>query len=326
MPPEAICGGFFTPVDRALQSKMNIRPAVFWTLLAISVTVVWGYFSSRLILNIGRMKDIVTPANLRVPSENVSFYSGKRKLAGWYVPSDDKNSRSTVIVCHGWGASKGDVLPSTIFLRARHNLFYFDFTAHGESSGRKVSMGKYESEDILAAVGYLAAERPASSKKIGVWGFSMGASAAITAAAGDGGRIAAVAAESPFYSYDEITSHYARRFLKVPDFPFAALARLVVRIRLCHNPENYSPRLSVGKISPRPFLVIAAAGDENIPVSSTKKLFDAAGEPKSLKIFDSHGHGAAHVEHPEEYRKLLGDFFGAHLRPSLSARPKAVIK
>lgn len=306
-------------------NDMKMHPVVFWA-LALSIAVaIWGWFSSNLILKVERVRDVVTPENLRVPSENVAFYSGRRKLAGWFVPSSAASSRSTIIVCHGWGASKGDVLPSTVFLRARHNLLYFDFTNHGESGGFKTSMGKFESEDIAAAARFLRENKPASSEKIGVLGFSLGASAAITAAARDG-RIAAVAAESPFYSYDEITSHYARRFLKVPDFPFAALARLAVRVRLRHNPENYSPRLSVGKISPRPLLVIASAGDENIPVSVVKKVFDAAGEPGRLKIFDSHGHGAAHVEHPEEYRKLLEDFFGEHLKSSLSALPKAVSK
>lgn len=284
----------------------------------------WGWFSSRLILEIERARDIVTPENLRVPSENISFYSGNRKLAGWFIPSSDKKSHSTIIICHGWGASKGDILVATIFLRDRHNLFYFDFTAHGESEGSRISMGKFESEDILSAVSFLEKTKPASSAKIGVWGFSLGASAAIVAAALDD-KIASVAAESPFYSYNEIISHYARRFLKVPAFPFAALARLGARLRLGHNPEKYSPRFFIAEIAPRPLLFIASSGDENIPPAVTKKLFDAAGEPKRLVIFESHAHGAAASEHPEEYKKLLADFFAESLKalPPLMRAPES---
>ncbi|MDI6757626.1 MAG: prolyl oligopeptidase family serine peptidase [Endomicrobiia bacterium] len=292
---------------------MKLHPVVFWAIVLSVAVAIWGWFSSNLILKAARARDIVTPDNLRAPSENISFYSGKRKLAGWFVPSSDKESGSTIIICHGWGASKGDILVSTIFLREKHNLFYFDFTAHGESEGSRISMGKFESEDILSAVRFLEKTKPASAEKIGVWGFSLGASAAIVAAALDG-RIAAVAAESPFYSFNEITSHYAKRFLKAPEYPFVPLARAAARLRFGFDPEKYSPSLFVAEISPRPLLFIASSGDENIPPAVTKKLFDAAGEPKRFVIFESRAHGAAASEHPEEYRKLLADFFAESLK------------
>ncbi len=254
------------------------------------------------------MKDYITPQNLQIPSENIIFYSGKRKLVGWYIPSS-KNSNATIILCHGWGASKGDILPSTIFLRDKFNLIYFDLTNHGESDGNKTSMGKFESEDIISAVDFLKKNKSPAASYIGVYGVSMGASAAIVAAAIDK-RINAVVAESPFFSFNEIVSHYARTFLKVPRYPFVPLAVLFSRLRLGFDPEKYSPAFYSDKISPRPILIIASKGDINIPFYISEKVYKISKEPKHFEIFgDKVGHCESYLAEPQRYKRILENFF-----------------
>lgn len=257
------------------------------------------------------MKDYVTPENLRVTFEKVEFKSGRRKIIGWFIPSKGKPAK-TIIICHGWGASKGDVLTSTLFLNEKYNLLYFDFTNHGESGGNKTSMGKYESEDLLSAVKYLKEQKPSLSEKIGVFGFSMGASAAIYAASKDK-RIDAVIAESPFDSFNKITYHYAKLFFKIPPHPLVDLTLLAVNARLGFSPEKYSPIYHVAKISPSPLLIIASSGDKNIPLEVVKRVFEKAGSPKELVVFDSDGHGMAYHEHTEKYKKTIYDFFSKNL-------------
>ncbi len=291
---------------------MKLHPFVFWSLVILSSVVIWGWFSSRLILNVPRLPDYATPKNIQRPFEEISFKSGNRLIAAWFIPSKANHTEKTVIICHGWGASKGDLLLTTSFLLDHFNLLYFDFTNHGESGGNKTSMGKYEAEDIVSAVDYLKKYKKKESQNVGVYGFSMGASVAIYATSKDK-RINALIAESPFYSFNEIVAHYAKTFLNMPPRPFADLAILFSAIRLGFFPEKYAPSKNVQNVSPAPILIIGASGDKNIPLHIVKKVFEKSSSPKELKIFESTGHGSTYSDHKEEYKNTLISFFKKHL-------------
>jgi dienelactone hydrolase len=45
---------------------------------------------------------------------------------------------------------------------------------------------------------------------------------------------------------------------------------------------GYGPEAFVGRIAPRPYVMVCATGDERIPRGSVERLFAAAGEPKQL--------------------------------------------
>ena len=67
------------------------------------------------------------------------------------------------MLCHGWGDNKGDMLQRGDFLRARFNLFLFDFRYHGDSEGDRTSLCACESWDIAAAYDCLKSKRPGRS-------------------------------------------------------------------------------------------------------------------------------------------------------------------
>lgn len=258
------------------------------------------------------MRDYVTPENLRIPFENIFFDSQRRKIVGWFIPSTIANNPKTIIVCHGWGASKGDVLPSTIFLRESFNLLYFDFTNHGESNGDKSSMSRFEAEDLFSAITFLESVKPEYSRKIGVLGFSMGGAIAIYAASKDK-RISAVVSESPFDSFNNVIYHYAKLFFKLPPHPLVDITILAAIVRLEFSPENYSPIHHVSDVAPTPLLLIAGGKDKNIPLEMVKRVFDKARQPKQLYVFDTAEHGMAYQEDPQEYKKIVLNFFNKTL-------------
>lgn len=49
---------------------------------------------------------------------------------------------------------------------------------------------------------------------------------------------------------------------------------------------GYGPEAFVGRIAPRPYVMVCASGDERIPRGSVERLFDAAGDPKELVWVD----------------------------------------
>lgn len=133
-----------------------------------------------------------SPERYGLPYESVQFLSRDGlRLDAWWIPAPQATGR-TVIICHGREGSRERELPHAQSLhRAGFNVLMFDFRAHGRSEGQHITFGMYEKDDLLGALDFLTAR---GIERVGVLGFSLGATTAIiTAAITD--RIAAIVAE-----------------------------------------------------------------------------------------------------------------------------------
>ncbi|MBN1384415.1 MAG: alpha/beta fold hydrolase [Elusimicrobia bacterium] len=302
---------------------MKIPLGVNIIVLSAIFIFIWGWFSASLILKVPKLSLDINPADFDLNFENIGFKTGDGiNIDGWFIyaspPERDsrvgKKSDKTIIVCHGWGANRADVFPSTRFLlKEGYNLLYFDFRNHGKSGGRVSSLGGLESYDLRAAVDFLKKEKQAESKKIGVYGISMGAAVSIITASQDR-RIEAVVADSPFSSFNYIVVRYAKLFYKIPKYPLMPVTFLFTRLRLGFNPEKTSAVYSISKISPRPVFFIHGEEDMRIPVSEGKKLYELAGEPKEFWSVPGADHMEASSINSIEYRKKVGGFFKKYLK------------
>ncbi|MFH1368354.1 MAG: alpha/beta hydrolase [Elusimicrobiota bacterium] len=291
-----------------LNLKINTYLAI--TIILFLIVFIWGWFSSNLVLNVPRFADETTPREYGLKYETVEFAaSGGVNLKGWFVPAE-KRSDTTIIVCHGWGAGKSDILSSTFFLNTRggYNLLYFDFRNHGQSGGNISTLGRYEAADVASAVDFVKKNKTSFCRKIGVFGFSMGASAAIIAAAGRP-EIMAVAAESPFSSFDKIVVRFAKLFYGIPRFPLVDITLGFVRLRLGFNPNKYSPQNYIAQLSPRPVLIIQGDSDKRMLPAEGRNLFSEAKDPKELWIVKNADHGEAYCREGRKYEIKLLDFF-----------------
>ncbi len=67
----------------------------------------------------------------------------------------------------------------------------------------------------------------------------------------------------------------------------------------------------VGRIAPRPLLMVNTTGDQIFPRASVEALFEAASEPKELRWFEG-----SHTELPGEALKTMWRFLQPHLDPA----------
>src|SRR5262245_43477636 len=96
-------------------------------LVAAVVVVAWGYGSSSIILKLDREPITVHPGSFGLAYEDFKARTPDGLLLdGWFVPAA-KPARSAIIVLHGWGSNRSDVLPMSAFLQKEHHLVYFDF-------------------------------------------------------------------------------------------------------------------------------------------------------------------------------------------------------
>ncbi len=103
----------------------------------------------------------------------------------------------TVIVCHGYGAQRGDVLTLVTALQEHQfNVFLFDFIGHGTVSG-VTTLGYRETGELRSAMQYLATRDDVDPRHFGMWGTDMGGYAVLEVASTDK-RVAAIAVEDPY--------------------------------------------------------------------------------------------------------------------------------
>lgn len=257
----------------------------------------------------------IPPSDYRAEYEPVSFATGDGiTLKGWLIkPPRRRTHAPGLIFCHGVGANKSDFTEFAVSLSRRgYFVLLFDFRAHGESGGRRTSLGYHEQKDIAAARTFLSTRPEVDQKRVGIYGFSMGGAAAILTAARHGG-FSALVVDSAFSSLRDLARGAITGFYHLPSFPFLHLSLLGYELYFQTSIKNVSPVSEIRRIAPVPILIIAGEGDRLIPAENGRRLFAAASEPKELWLIPGADHGGTLAVAGRTYEKKVGDFFDRHL-------------
>jgi len=261
----------------------------------------------------------VPPSVYKADYEDASFTTEDDVLLkGWLIkPSEYERKAPAIIICHGLGANRSDFTGLAAALARRgYFVLTFDFRAHGESGGSRTSLGLHEQKDIAAAIAFLKARSDIDPERVGIYGFSLGGSAALLAAA-KSGAFAAVVADSAFTSLKDQARDAVTGFYHLPAFPFLPLTIMGYELYFQTRVGKISPVSVISHLSPKPVFIIAGEGDRLIPASNGQKLYAAAHEPKELWIIPNADHGGTLAAAGDEYEKRVGAFFDRSLKKGL---------
>ncbi len=248
--------------------------------LAFVLIIVCGlswYFSSKLMYpphNYSLREELAKihedPALASLPIEELSFHTQDHlRLKAWYI-GQKKEGAPGIVIAHGRGTMRSFGLPyARPLYEAGFQALFIDLRHFGESQGAFSSIGYHERHDIKAAVDLLVKEKKASS--VGVFGFSMGAVAAILAMAEDH-RIQAGIFEGPFMDLKSIISYHSRKDYKLASSMFSLILWLFSK-RSQVPVEKLSPRSVIGSIAPRPIFIIHGMQDDFTPPLSWRGYF-----------------------------------------------------
>ncbi|MFL5624048.1 MAG: alpha/beta hydrolase [Ktedonobacteraceae bacterium] len=253
-----------------------------------------------------------SPFELDLPAENVAFapIRGDHKVSGWFVSHPD--ATTTIIVCPGYRTRKSDMLGiGTKLWHAGHNILIFEYYGHGMDIGTPVTLGYREINDFLGAVAF--AKERAPHTRLGVVAYSMGASTAIMGSA-QNTDVEALVLDSPFASHWGVVDYNVRRVFPVPSAPFVWLADQLMWWRAKYHFHQVEPLRDIGKISPRPILLIQGGKDSVVDPGDANLLFKAAGEPKELWFLPEVDHCGAYFIDRYAYAKKVTDFFELYLK------------
>ena len=249
-----------------------------------------------------------------LPAEEVSFPSRDgTRLAGWFIPARTKGRSPAIVLSHGWGRSRAELLPHADLLhRAGFAVLAFDYRHRGESGGDSITMGLRERDDLRGALDLLAARPEVDAERIGVFGMSLGSVIAILVAADDE-RVRALVAEAPFSAPSAIMTRTLRHYYHLPSFPIATLTKWLLERRLGGSLDSVQAVDVVGQLSPRPVLIIANERDAVVGSEESRRVFEAAGEPKQFWLVPEAEHACGWQAAPQAYERRMVDF----LRESL---------
>lgn len=288
---------------------LGVAAALFAALNALAF-----YAAYRNVTGNGRVPLTARPDRFNLPYEGVSCTtSDDLRLRGWFVPATTPSSK-TLLLCHGWGTNKGEILKFTHELaRLGFNLLFFDSRACGESDGERLSVGYLERLDFDAAAAFLKKHRP--NDRYGVFGLSMGAMVAFCGLARHSGFDAAVL-ESPFRSHDSSVARYMRVNYGVPYFPFIPPMLFWLRFLLGGNPELASPEAVAPQVS-APLLTIFGELDRMVPPEEFRvPLERARSHVKDVWVIEGAGHAQCGEVAGRAYTERLAAFYGAHMAAS----------
>ena len=252
------------------------------------------------------------PSGLGMEYEDVSFKTlDGVEIKGWLIKSESRKQKTenSIILCHGYGADKGDVLGIARFiynpLANGYNILVFDFRAHGKSGGKYSSLGYYETEDLKSAIRFL---KQRGVDRIGLMGISMGGTVALMVAS-EFPEIKAIVSDGAYLSFHSVIYSFARRHYHSPRYPFLPPAIWTAGLRLGFNPK----RLDLKRYTPGTALIIHGEEDREVLPFDAEEIFKYAKEPKELWMVKGADHLESYDVAREEYERRVINFFKRYL-------------
>jgi hypothetical protein len=277
--------------------------------------------------------------------ERVTFQSGQLRIAGvLHLPANHKpgERRGAMLVLHGFGSNKNStscIQPAQLLAEWGYAALRFDFRGCGESDGEKSRVVCLEQvEDTKAAVSFLMTRPEIDPRRIGVAGSSFGAAVAVYAGGVDE-RLAAIisnggwgdgetkfrrqhAGPGAWDKFSQMMEEGRRaraqgRQIMVPRYDIVPIPPQL-RGNLAPNSimefpfdtvdsmYNFRANEVVGKIAPRPLLLLHSSNDSVTPTEQSVGLFQHARQPTDLHLFAETDHFMFSEDNPRVIAVIRG--------------------
>lgn len=233
------------------------------------------------------------------------------ELHGFYIPSNLEAVYGTIILLHGIGSNKENMLQLAANLSNEgYNTVPMDSRAHGESGGDYITFGHFEKHDVSSIVDFLEKEKGA--KNIGIRGASMGGAIALQALEHDE-RLQFGIIESTFADLSDVVFDYQKLWLGlesrfISNYTLNRAAKIAKFFAKDIKPGEAAKNIE------QPIFYAHGDADENISVEYGKLIYNnLASKNKELVIVEGAGHENLRGHGGEAYwRKLMAFLEGVN--------------
>jgi esterase/lipase len=282
-------------------------------LLVLILVLGFAAFAAYRIVTPDRLEETIDPSSFLLRNYlTLSFTTRDNKvLEGWFIPS--VRGAPLVFLCHGYKSNRAELLTlASTFQENGYNLFLFDFRAHGTSPVRLSSLGIRETQDLLSAIATLTGRPDVDPERVGVWGVSLGAYVALSAAM-ESGKIKTIVVDSPFQSPGRFIETETPLILGLDTLVFNKLTRaafFLLNLLQVQQSEDWFKSLS--RLEGRDKLFIT---NEETPALETQTLevFNRSPQPKELLRLKHSKTSILYDLERKNYENTVVEFFKKHL-------------
>ncbi len=207
-----------------------------------------------------------TPPPEFAQAESVLFTSADgTRLHGWFIPTEDPTQAPTIVHVHGNAGNIESHIGFTEFLpEAGFNLLIFDYRGYGQSEGSARKRADLIA-DTHAALDYLQQREDIDTRRIGMFGQSLGGSITLTVLA-QRDDVKAAVIMAAFSSWREMAASAVS----------SGRPGLISRgLATCFISDQDRPVDAISQIR-TPILLIHGTADSIIPVAHGRQLAEAA--------------------------------------------------
>jgi fermentation-respiration switch protein FrsA (DUF1100 family) len=211
---------------------------------------------------------------------------------------------------HGVRADRRQLIPRMLLLHeAGYSLLAFDFQAHGESPGDRITFGRLEGLDAAAAVAF--AHERAPREHVAAIGISLGGAAALLAP--EPLRVSALVLESVYPDVEAATANRLEVYLGGGGRLLAPIYMALMPLVLGFNASELRPIDHIAELR-APILIMSGAEDHYTTIAEAHALYERAPEPKSFWAVPGASHVDLYAFAPADYRQRLMPFLALYLR------------
>lgn len=292
------------PTTRRAKIIVGILAVVLFTFFGL--VAVGGFFLARA-LQPSQAGETIDPTRILGTAQSLEFQGldGETR-SGWFFPG--LRGAPAIVLCHGYRSNRTEVLTlATSLQQHRYNVFAFNLAGHGESPVGYTTLGYQETEELVAALEMLSTRDDVDTQRLGVWGYSLGAYAALNAAA----QIPAVKVVVVDSVYPDPTAMLRLVLQRLGAQAVPLISSIVTAefqvVSLWHRGQ---PRLedSVARLAGVQKLFIA--GDDNPALArTTQSLYEQAPGPKELVVLPRSNMRLLVAEERDSYHNLIVTYF-----------------
>lgn len=288
--------------------------------LGILVSLVIGYVA--LSAYVGNA--LTTPKRIFEPEKAAVFATTPEEvkfpaadgleIAGWFIPTTAGDK--ALILIHGRNVSRTQnfdgLFPDfgAAMQRRGFAVLMIDLRGHGQSAAARCTFGLTERRDVIGAVNWLK-QRGYQANKIGILGVSLGAAAAIGAAADDP-EIGVLVLDSGFAEIYPIMQQLWPSASGLPEI-FLPSTLLFAHWLTGYDLTSAQPVKELERLAPRPILIIHSAFDPETPVAHAYQLQAAAPTSEYWETTTTE-HALNYNSNPQEYVDRVADFLNRSLK------------
>jgi len=285
--------------------RLIVRVLIVALVLFIALIGVGGALTYHVVTRQNAVED-VTPQSYLLSSYlplNFTDPSGGEH-EGWLLLG--LRHAPVIILCHGYDSNRSDLLSLGTILRDNHfNVYLFNFQG-SKAKARFSNLGPRQASDVLAAIEAVSRQPEVNAKRVGLFGTSVGAYAAL--AAGEvNPKVKAIVVDSTYQTpeqmfrlqIDRLFGSSSRLFRVLTDTEFHLLTRGNRSLPMLAN---------LSKLEGTPKLFISGR-DDPVTAEWTEGVYKQAPPPKQLMVLEHALAGLTAVSEKKDYQEQVLNYF-----------------